>query len=117
MSKKVDDVYGKAEKTAYKGEGRRESDHRFHDIETKIDTLDGKVVEVYDKMTNGLATAVALTEQKVGLIEKQNADEHKFMMRGMSDLGKKLDKILFTLVGMTVLAFISIGIKKVLEVL
>ena len=96
-------------------EGRRESDHRFHDIESKLDTLDEKMVEVYDKITNGLTTSVALTEQKVNLIDEKNTEDHKEVKSDLKDLGKKLDKLLWALVSISFLAVIGSIVKFAIE--
>ncbi len=96
-------------------EGRRESDHRFKDIESTIKTIGTSVSDIRAKIYNGFEDKIKYTREMVDIIDKQNEKDHKLLSDGMIALGKKLDKILWTFVSISFLAIAGFIIKYLLE--
>lgn len=82
-------------------ENRRENDIRFAKVEENIIVMGKDIRLVREKIFNGMGTSIKSTEDKVDYIDQRNKEEHGVLRSDIKDLDKKLDKILWSLVGIS----------------
>jgi len=82
-------------------------DKRLDKIDESIKKLTEEMGIIKQKIFNGYDHSIRSTENKVNYIDEQNTRQHKELKDDIKDLSKKMDKLLWKLVGITFFAMLA----------
>lgn len=76
-------------------------------LEGSIEKMSIHIVDIRTKIYNGFSHSIKNTEDKVNYIDEANKKEHTSISYDVKELSKKMDKLLWKLVGITFFAIIA----------
>ena len=87
-------------------EERRSTDKRMDKLEATVEKMQGDIVYIKTRIDNGFSTSIQSTENKVTYIDEANRKEHNDIRIAIKELSKKLDNLLWKLIGVTFFAML-----------